>query len=264
MDNYVDERDFKLLEQDAYTFFVLRKIIKYPCRVILTDHERLIVCHTGNPFPTWVWTADDATDEEKEKAYKLAMENSPAEEGHTYNIKYSLAEYFMKRAAEDGKNLKITTNMFAYDCPEPKAPESEIDGELHQCTEEDIDMLVEFMDMFHNTVGIDKQSLDVYRENAKEGVKFGSLYFWKNAEGKPVAGCNWRPNDYMASVGLVYTREEERRKHYAEHLVYNVTMIAKEAGFLPMLYTDADYAASNACYEKIGYIRRGELCTVGI
>ena len=68
----------------------------------------------------------------------------------------------------------------------------------------------------------------------------------------------------MASVGLVYTREEERRKHYAEHLVYNVTMIAKEAGFLPMLYTDADYAASNACYEKIGYIRRGELCTVGI
>ena len=31
MDNFVDERDFKLLEQDAYTFFVLRKIIKYPC-----------------------------------------------------------------------------------------------------------------------------------------------------------------------------------------------------------------------------------------
>ena len=29
-----------------------------------------------------------------------------------------------------------------------------------------------------------------------------------------------------------------------------------------MLYTDADYAASNACYEKIGYVLRGKLCTI--
>jgi len=30
-----------------------------------------------------------------------------------------------------------------------------------------------------------------------------------------------------------------------------------------MLYTDADYVASNKCYEKIGYILRGKLCTIG-
>ena len=36
-----------------------------------------------------------------------------------------------------------------------------------------------------------------------------------------------------------------------------------EAGYVPMLYTDADYVASNACYEKIGYILRGKLCTIG-
>ena len=29
-----------------------------------------------------------------------------------------------------------------------------------------------------------------------------------------------------------------------------------------MLYTDAGYAASNACYERIGYVLRGRLCTV--
>ena len=61
----------------------------------------------------------------------------------------------------------------------------------------------------------------------------------------------------------MYTRREERRKHYAENLVFQVTMIAKNAGFMPMLYTDADYVASNACYEKIGYILRGKLCTIG-
>ena len=42
-----------------------------------------------------------------------------------------------------------------------------------------------------------------------------------------------------------------------------MTKIAEANGFLPMLYTDADYVASNACYEKIGYILRGKLCTIG-
>ncbi len=57
--------------------------------------------------------------------------------------------------------------------------------------------------------------------------------------------------------------EEYRRRHYAENLVYHVTKTVEQKGFLPMLYTDADYAASNACYEKIGYILRGKLCTIG-
>ena len=42
-----------------------------------------------------------------------------------------------------------------------------------------------------------------------------------------------------------------------------LTEAAIDAGYVPMLYTDADYAASNACYEKIGYVLRGKLCTIG-
>jgi len=34
-------------------------------------------------------------------------------------------------------------------------------------------------------------------------------------------------------------------------------------GLTPMLYTDAEYPASNACYQKIGYALRGALCTLG-
>ena len=34
MDNYVDERDYKLLEGDKYTFFVLRRIIDGPCKLL--------------------------------------------------------------------------------------------------------------------------------------------------------------------------------------------------------------------------------------
>lgn len=66
-----------------------------------------------------------------------------------------------------------------------------------------------------------------------------------------------------AAINLVYTRPECRRKHYAENLVYEVTVKAMNDGYVPTLYTDADYKASNACYEKIGYVLRGKLCSIG-
>lgn len=47
-------------------------------------------------------------------------------------------------------------------------------------------------------------------------------------------------------------------------MVYQVTRRVSEMGYMPMLYTNADYRASNACYEKIGYTLRGKLCTVAI
>ena len=35
-------------------------------------------------------------------------------------------------------------------------------------------------------------------------------------------------------------------------------------GNCKMIYTDADYKASNACYEKIGYELKGKLCTIKV
>ena len=72
MDTYVDERDYKLLEADKYTFFVLKRIMSGECKLLLSDHERMIFCFTGHPFPVWIWTADDASEEEMEKTYQLA------------------------------------------------------------------------------------------------------------------------------------------------------------------------------------------------
>lgn len=43
---------------------------------------------------------------------------------------------------------------------------------------------------------------------------------------------------------------------------YRIAKIVEAQGKLPVLYTDADYAASNACYEGIGYKKQGSLCTV--
>lgn len=263
MDHYADERDFQILEGDRYTFFVLRRIMAEECKLLLTDHERLIICHSSDPYPVWIWTPDEMSEEEKEKAYALVEENGLLTEGHTINLKYGLAEYFISRSAGDAKRLSISTNMFAYDCPDPIEPDTRADGELHRCAAEDLDELVEFMDLFHKETGIDREGREAYRRKSEEAIKSGSHFFWKNTKGRNVSVCCLRPNGDLASVGLVYTRKEYRRKHYAENLVYQVTKMAKNDGYIPMLYTDADYAASNACYEGIGYILRGKLCTIG-
>ena len=263
MDNFVDERDIELLAQDKYTFSVLSRIISGECEIRLTDHKRMIICFTGQPYPVWIWTPDGASEDEFERAYQLAKELNVMDGEHRFNIKYELAEYFMDRAKKDGLDLKITTNLFAYDCPSPIAPSSVVDGKIHQCTKEDFDIMVDFFDMFHEAVGIDKESRETYRTYAENDIGKGSLYVWETKDGEYASSCNWHPVQDMASIGLVYTRDEYRRRHYAEHLVYQVTKIAQEAGYLPMLYTDADYVASNACYEKIGYILRGKLCTIG-
>ena len=262
MDSFANEKDYALLSRDKYTFSVLTRLLGGTNTLLLTDHERMIICFSEDPFPVWIWTAEDATEEELEKLYGLLRENGLMDGTHRFNIRYELADFLTRRAKKDGVAFAVEMNMFAYDCPVSIAP-TPTDGCLHQPNpDEDIDEAVEFMDLFHRDIDMDHESMEAYRRKAEEALKNRGIYFWQNAEGKNVSSCTWHPVADMAVIGLVYTSLGERRKHYAENLVYQVTNIAREAGYMPMLYTDADYAASNACYEKIGYILRGKLCTI--
>lgn len=263
MDSFADERDFKILNRDKYTFFVLRRIIGGKCELLLTDHERLIICFTGKPFPVWIWTPNDASEMEMEEAYRLVSEHSLLNGEYSFNLKYDLAKFFIERAAAGGKTLSVSVNMLAYDCQSPVKPAETADGSIHRCTGEDIDELVNFMDWFHKETGIDKKNRGDYRADAEAFINTGNMFLWKTESGESAASCKFEPDGKMAAINLVFTRPEFRRKHYAQSLVYRVTKLAIDAGYIPMLYTDADYAASNACYEKIGYVLRGKLCTIG-
>lgn len=105
MDNFADERDRKVLENDRYTFFILSQIIGSKCELLLTDHERLIICFTNAPFPVWIWTQDNASEEELEYAYRLTAGNSLLDGRHSFNVKYELADYFIKRAEKERKTV---------------------------------------------------------------------------------------------------------------------------------------------------------------
>ena len=198
-----------------------------------------------------------------EKAYRILLENNLMDKEHTFNLKYELSDYFMKRALKDGINLSIKTNMFAYDCPNPIRPGEIAKGEIYRCKMNDKEKLADFVEMFHEETGVGQMDRKGCLEYAEIKINEGRTFFWKDLQGNYVASCSYNLKGELASVGLVFTRPEHRRKHYAENLVYQVSKMAEGEGYLPMLYTDADYAASNACYEKIGYVLRGKLCSIG-
>lgn len=264
MDNFVDERDYRLLDGDKYTFAILRMIMGKPCQLLLTDHERLILCKAVEVFPAWLWTPDGASPEEMERAYSLAAAHSLIREGQHFYMKYDLAAYWSARAVKDGLQVNVTSNNNAYECPRPVPPADAADGEICKCTEGDLDELAAFLHQFHIETRLDQKDAAACREEAAGLIKAGNTYFWQNGKEQNVGCCSYSVDGESASISNVFTSPAFRRRHYAENLVYRVTAIAAEAGLTPMLYADADYEASNGCYKKIGYVLRGKLCTVEI
>lgn len=264
MDNFVDERDHGILDNDRYTFAVLNRIIEGKCQLLLTDHESLIICQTdGEHYPVWIWTPDNITDKEKDMIYRLIQEKCPIGKGMKYNLKYDPAKYFIERASDEGLKVKVFCNMFAYDCPKSIEPTIVSEGHPYLCSEKDIDEAASIYKLLHDELGAPGDD-GYYRETAKNIILSNRLYFWKNNDGKTVASCGYMIGEKICSITGVYTHKDQRRKHFAQNLVYHVTREIEKTGNIPMLYTDADYAASNSCYTKLGYVMRGKLCTIGI
>lgn len=262
MDNFINEKDYKLLEEDKYTFFVLKRIMDGKCNLLLSNHKDIIICFTESPYPVWIWTKDNISNEKMEYIYNLVKEKGLLNNKYRFNIKYELYKYFLNRSKEDNIDIKILVNMYAYDCINPIKPKENVLGNIHLCNESDIEEVINYLELFHNELGIDKK--DDYSLDAKEFIEAKNTYFWQNEDGKFVASARYVPNGALASISFVYTKKEYRRMHYAKNLVYEVTKLAMELGYTPMLYTDSNYIASNKCYEKIGYKLQGALCMISI
>ena len=262
MDSFVNESDFGLLARDRYTFSVLDRILRGNCDLVLTDHRSLVLCHSEPPYPVWIWTPDRCPEDVMARAWELACRYRPLQSGYRFNMKYELAEYFLEKAGQDGLDAGVHMNLFAYDCPDPVRPEFPAEGTLHCCTPEDEEEAARLIYSFFRDIGEEQPSAERCMEKARAYIDGRAFFFWKDEAGTTVSCCSYHCNQDLATLGCVYTLPECRRQHFAQHLVYRVTGIVKDLGYMPMLYTDADYAASNACYEKIGYVLRGRLCTL--
>ena len=261
-----------LIPADDCRYTVLTRILRTPCRMTMTDDHSFILCHSAYPFPIWYWTKEEATEEEVDALWhilqpEIAKWDRVTEQGNLFSVNLTehAANHLIAQAKKDGVELSVNMRLNVYECKELKAPEKETDGAFHICTEADIEEAVKLLVHFHEETGLDKSDEKTYRQKAEVHIYAGRLFFWKDGEGKPVAMCLASDNgNGSESLTNVVTLPEGRRKGYAAHLVADVTKEILDGGETATLYADASYAPSNACYEKLGYVRKDTICTVGL
>ena len=254
------ELDGSVFGSDKYAFSVLVRILKTNARLTLTDGKRIVVCHSADPYPVWVWLPDDADEDELERAYILVRD----ELGFgslRFNMKVCHARYFMKRAERDGRKLSNTLSLLSYACDTPIPPKMEAEGFLEIAEEKDLDEVLNFIYHFDGETLVDNVDEQRQRERAESFVTNKHFFFWNDGRER-VASCGFHELSDQCTVVSVFTKRDHRRKGYAAALVHRVSTMIKELGKMPTLYTDGDYAASNACYVQIGYRLQCELCTI--
>lgn len=251
----------QLLEKDAILYSVLIKILQGDCAHIFTDFENVIVCHSVWPYPVWVWCGDMENEESVKAIAECIKQSLPLEEGYTHILSRALLEKLRERDAYFCE-AREKMGLLSYRLDELKQIHSPCEGAMSLVLAEDIPELVGvWHDMHMEMEGLD-HSPEHCEKTMRRMVSDQSLFSWRIGNGKIVALTGRGDQSPYSKITSVYTLPEHRRKGYAIHLVRSVTEIMLRDGYVPILYTDAGYAASNACYQKIGYRLVGQLTSI--
>ena len=254
--------DVALLQNDdAITFSVLVTILQGNCVHTYTNHESVIICHSMPPYPVWIWCKDITNTEDIKSIAACLKKEFPLEEGHTYNIGYELLEA-LKKVDTDFETVEIKTNLLSYRLDNIKEINFSCDGERGLIEEAELEYATKLWhDLCLEMQGIDHDE-EFCRNKIVRHIEGKNLHCWRNAVGEIVALTDRGDNETYSKIGAVYTLPQHRRKGYAINLVSAVTRDILKDNLVPILYTDADYGASNSCYKNIGYEQVGSLCTV--
>lgn len=253
--------DVDLLKDDGITFSVLVSILQGTCAEVYTDHENVIICHSCEPYPVWVWCKNVENGADIAKIAACLKEAFPLEGGYKYNLGYELLEQ-LKRVDSYFEDSTIKMNLLSYRLDQINEIHYPCGGELVPAKAEDRDRLIT---LWHDLV-LEMEGMELDGEQCRDRVdrhlEAGTLFSWRNEAGEIMALTSRGDTGSYSKIAAVYTLPEHRRKGYAINLVHQVTEMILADGLTPILYTNADYGASNACYRKIGYQEVGRLCTV--
>lgn len=251
----------ELLKEDPITYSVLINILQGQCQDIFTDHENVVVCYSNPPYPVWVWCRD-VEDERAVMDIAACLKGQlPLHTVRACIMNTALSEK-LKEADEYFRDVKLGMGLLSYRLDAIDDGGHPCDGFMRLVREEEIPSLI---DIRHD-MSMEMEGMDLSRERCEESltqtVKRNGLFAWCNDNGQIVALTSRGDQPPYSKISMVYTLPQYRRKGYAINLVHGVTETILADGLIPILYTDAGYAASNECYQKIGYRQIGSLCSI--
>lgn len=258
----VPEAAALLQGDEGITFSVLANILQIPCAHIFTDHENIIICHSSPPYPVWIWCRDNRNPGYAAEIGACLRTYLPAEAGYVWNISQTLVETM---CAQDPyfSTLSPVMGLISYRMDELLPATHTCDGYFEPARAADMDLLCKLWhDACLEMEGFD-HSPEICRNRVLHYLEDGKLLTWRNDAGELVAMTSRGDTAPYSKVATVYTLPEHRRKGYAMNLVHAVSAGMMRDGLIPILYTDANYPASNACYQKIGFRQVDSLITLG-
>lgn len=257
-----DVEDVALLKgDDLITYSVLARILKGECADTYTNRKSVIVCHSRHPYPVWVWCKEVSVDEDVRQIASCLKETFSFEKGFAVNLGYELLER-LKEVDPYFVHAKIKMNLLSYRLDQLNETDHPCDGAPEQATLDNLECLTKlWRDGCLEMEGMEHDE-EFCLNHTRARIEQRNLFFWRNGDGEIVAITGRGNVDQYSNVTSVYTRPDKRRRGYAMNLVAHVTKTILDDGLTPILYTNADYAASNECYQKIGYKQVGSLCTI--
>lgn len=249
------------LVEEKITYSVLIKILRGRCAHIFTDLENVILCHSGWPYPVWVWCRDTENEKSVLEIARCIREELPLEQGYVHILSRELLEK-MREKDEYFRAAREKRGLLSYRLDAIREIGASCDGYMSPVREEEIPSLI---DVWHD-MHMEMEGQDLSRERCENSmrslVEGRNLFAWRIEDGTIAALTGRGDQEEYSKITSVYTRPEYRRKGYAIHLVHGVTQMMLADGLIPILYTDAGYGASNACYQKIGYRQVGSLTSI--
>lgn len=251
---------FALCGDERITYSVLGGIVKGPCQEIFTDRENVMICLSAPPYPVWVFCRDEGDGEAVREIAACLRERFPLEAGYRYNLSESLlARLGEADAAFAGARVQM--RLLSYRLDELAGAAHPCDGQMAPARMDELETLSRLRQAASLEMEHREFPLEHCRERVRESIEAGGLFLWRDGRGEIVCVTCRHDDAPFSRLALVYTLPAYRRRGYAANLVHGVTRTILADGLTPILYADADYAASNACYRKLGFVRVGCLCT---
>ena len=251
----------ELVREESVTYSVLMKILQVPCRSIFTDHENVVICYSGPPYPVWIWCRDPGEETTVMAIADCLKEQLPLDTVRACIMPADLAKR-LKQTDGYFCDARPGMGLLSYRLDEIKPVCHPCEGNMGLVREEEISGLVRVWHDMH----MEMEGMDHCREHCEETisrmVKEQNLFAWRTNAGKIVALTARANQGQYSKITSVYTLPQYRRRGYAINLVHGVTETILADGLIPILYTDAGYEASNACYQKIGYRQVGSLVSI--
>ena len=237
-------KEYKL-EKDS--FYILEMIRNNKTSLCFSDQENYLIGRYKEGLPTWIWTKNNISQEKEKEVIKLVKENYLKEispftcKKELYKVlqkSFQTTDYFEMGflSCEKLNDIKLANGFMDYP------------------SRDDKECLKTYWRDFNKSIHPDKRYPE--EELEKEIEKWyqeKQFFVWRNNSGKIVSIAAFKLEGKMAKISHVYTPPKERRKGYCASLIYSITKMLLEKNYQPMLYTDLNYVASNAAYQKVGY-----------